>query len=54
MTVGPTTVRQCGCRSRSTFSPLVSTFSGNPMTAPSVVNSGVSSRTPTTVTPSTE
>ena len=34
MTIGPTTVRQCGWRLFSTFSPLVSTFSGNPMTAP--------------------
>src|SRR6478609_1369655 len=28
--VGTTTVSQCGCRSRSTFSPLASTFSGTP------------------------
>src|SRR6187402_6796 len=30
--VGTTTVSQCGCRSRSTFSPLANTFSGNPTT----------------------
>ena len=34
MMIGPNTVRQCGWRLFSTFSSLVRTFSGNPMTAP--------------------